>query len=197
MKSKMITRLASITLVAGVLNGCTALVVGGVAAGATTGAAVAADPRSGDGVFDDQSLRGKVKDTINAAVPGNNVEVTSYNRNILLTGQVISPTNKVKAESMARQVAGVQKIYNYIEVGANETASQSSKDAYLTSAVKSNMVFSKGVSTNDVKVVTSNGVVYLMGIIDPYQAKKTTKAAGEIDGVKKVVALFEYVSEDK
>jgi osmotically-inducible protein OsmY len=195
MKNNTITKLASMMLVAGVLNGCTALVVGGVAAGATTGAAVVTDPRSGDSVFDDQSLRGKVKDTINAAIPGNNVEVTSYNKNILLTGQVISPTNKVKAEDMTRQVAGVQKIYNYIEVGANETASQTSKDAYLTSAVKSNMVFSKGVSTNDVKVVTSNGVVYLMGMIDPYQAKKTTKAAGEVDGVKKVVTLFDYVSD--
>jgi osmotically-inducible protein OsmY len=57
------------------------------------------------------------------------------------------------------------------------------------------MVFSKGISTNDVKVVTSNGVVYLMGMIDPYQAKKTTKAAGEVDGVKKVVTLFDYVSD--
>jgi osmotically-inducible protein OsmY len=53
------------------------------------------------------------------------------------------------------------------------------------------MLFSKGVSSNDVKVVTSNGTVYLMGMIDPYQAKKMTQAAREVDGVKKVVALFE------
>lgn len=177
------------------MYGCAAVVVGGVAAGATTGAAVAADPRSSNGVFDDQSLRGKVSDAINAMIPGNNVEVTSYNNAILLTGQVISQDNKAKAESVAMQVPGVRKIYNYIEVGVSQSASQTSKDAYLTSAIKSNMLFSKGVSSNDVKVVTTNGVVYLMGLVDQYQAKKMAKSASEIDGVKQVITLFEYTQE--
>ncbi len=173
------------------LDGCTALVVGGVAAGATSGAAVASDPRSSDGVFNDQSLRGKVADIINATIPGNNVEVTSYDKNILLTGQILTNDSKLKAEQMARQVPGVNKIYNHIEIGASQSAAQTSKDSYLTSAIKSNMLFYKGISSNDVKVVTSNSTVYLMGMIDPYQAKKMTQAAREVDGVKKVVALFE------
>lgn len=175
------------------MYGCAAVVVGGVAA-ASTGA-VASDPRSSSGVFDDQSLRGKVNDAINAMIPGNSVEVTSYNSAILLTGQVISPDNKAKAESIALQVAGVRKVYNYIEVGATQSASQTSKDAYLTSAIKSNMLFSKGVSSNDVKVVTTNGVVYLMGLVDPYQANKMAKSASEIDGVKQVITLFEYTQQ--
>lgn len=177
------------------LNGCAAVVVGGVAAGATSGAAVAADPRSADGVVSDQKLRGKVEDVINAAIPENNVEVTSYDHNILLTGQVNTEDDKTKAETVAKDAAGVKKIYNYITVGHKQSASQTSKDSYLTSAVKSNLLVSKGVNSNDVKVVTTNGVVYLMGMIDPYQAKKMTKAASEVDGVKKVVSLFEYVSE--
>ncbi len=178
-----------------VLSGCAAVVVGGVAAGATSGAAVAADPRSADGVVSDQKLRGKVEDVINAAIPENNVEVTSYDHNILLTGQVNTEEDKTKAETVAKDAAGVKKIYNYITVGHKQSASQSSKDSYLTSAVKSNLLISKGVNSNDVKVVTTSGVVYLMGMIDPYQAKKMTKAASEVDGVKKVVSLFEYVSE--
>lgn len=191
MKKKLI-QLSLLSVVCLNMFGCTALVVGGVAAGATSGAAVASDPRSGDGVFDDQSLRRKVDDAINATVPGNNVEVTSYNQSILLTGQVISPDNKTKSETMALQVPGVKKVYNYIEIGKSQSASQTSKDAYLTSAIKSNLLFSKGVSSNDVKVVTTNGVVYLMGMVDPYQAKRMAKAASEIDGVKSVVTLFEY-----
>lgn len=190
-KNKLSKLVLIISLAALVLNGCTALVVGGVAAGATSGAAVASDPRSSDGVFDDQSLRGKVADIINATIPGNNVEVTSYDKNILLTGQILTNDNKLKAEQMAHQVPGVNKIYNYIEIGASQSASQTSKDSYLTSLIKSNMLFSKGVSSNDVKVVTSNSTVYLMGMIDPYQANKMTKAAREVDGVKKVVTLFE------
>ncbi len=186
-----------VSLVFGVyfLSGCTALVVGGVAAGATSGAVVATDPRSSDGVFSDQELRGKVSDAIDATIPGNNVEVTSYDHNILLTGQVISAENKAKAESMALQVPKVRKVYNYIEIGKSQSASQSSKDTYLTSAIKSNLLFSKGVSSNDVKVVTSNSIVYLMGMVDPYQAKKMAQSAREIDGVKQVVTLFEYVTE--
>lgn len=193
----MKTKLIKLSLLAALsinMFGCTALVVGGVAAGATSGAAVASDPRSSDGVFDDQSLRRKVDDAINATVPGNNVEVTSYNQGILLTGQVISPDNKAKSENIALQVPGVKKVYNYIEIGKSQSASQTSKDAYLTSVIKSNLLFSKGVSSNDVKVVTTNGVVYLMGIVDPYQAKRMSKAASEVDGVKSVVTLFEYAN---
>lgn len=185
-------------LMLGVLNGlsgCAAVVVGGVAAGATTGAAVAADPRSSSVVVDDQSLRGKVKDALDAMIPGNNIEVTSYSQRILLTGQVISKDNKAKAEKVSGEVPGVKKIYDYITVGPSQSAGQTSKDAYLTSAVKSNMLVSKGVNSNDVKVVTTNGVVYLMGMVDPYQAKRMTKAASEVDGVKKVISLFEYVNE--
>jgi len=179
----------------GILDGCAAAVVGGVAAGATTGAAVATDPRSGGGVVDDQKLRGSVKDALDAMIPGNSIEVTSYSQKVLLTGQVISEDNKVKAEKVAGEVPGVKKVYDYITVGASQSTGQSSKDAYLTSAVKSKLLVTKGVSSNDVKVVTTDSVVYLMGMVDPYQAKKMTKAASGVDGVKKVVSLFEYVSE--
>jgi osmotically-inducible protein OsmY len=193
MKKKLI-KLSILAAMCSVASGCAAVVVGGVAAGATTGVAVATDPRSSDGVFDDQSLKRKVNDAINATIPGNSVEVTSYNQVVLLTGQVISSDNKSKAEAMALQVPGVKNVYNYIEVGKSQSASQTSKDAYLTSAIKSNMLFSKGVSSNDVKVVTTNSVVYLMGDVDSYQAKKMTKAASEVDGVKHVVTLFNYVN---
>ena len=82
--NKLVKLAVVISFVVLALDGCTALVVGGVAAGATSGAAVASDPRSSDGVFNDQSLRGKVADIINATIPGNNVEVTSYDKNILI-----------------------------------------------------------------------------------------------------------------
>ncbi len=176
------------------LSGCAAVVVGGVAAGATSGAAVATDPRSSSGVFDDQGLKNKVKDSLDAMIPGNSIEVTSYNQNILLTGQVIDAENKAKAVTVTKQVVGVKKIYDYIEVGATQSASQTSKDAYLTSVVKSNLLVSKGVDSNNVKVVTTNSIVYLMGLVDKEQAKKIEVAALEVDGVKKVVSLFQYVN---
>ena len=193
--NKKLQLLAGLLISSSILSACGALIVGGVAAGATSGAAVASDPRSSSGVFDDQGLRSKVKDAIDATIPGNNIEVTSYSQKVLLTGQVISNSNRAKAESITNQVPTVKQIYNYITVGASQSASQTSKDAYLTSVVKSNLLFSKGVSSNDVKVVTSNGVVYLLGLVDPYQAKKMVKAASEVSDVKKVVSLFDYVSE--
>jgi osmotically-inducible protein OsmY len=189
---KSITHVLGVATMCLLLNGCAAVVVGGVAAGAATGAAVGSDPRSSGGVFDDQELKQHVANSLDAAIPGHNVEVTSYNQKILLTGQVISPENKTKAEAIARQVAGVKKVFNYIEVGPTETAAQVSRDAYLTSLIKSNMLFSKGISSNDVKVVTSHQVVYLMGLVDDYQAKKMIHAASEIDGVRDVINLFDY-----
>ncbi len=175
------------------LSGCTALVVGGVAAGATTTAAVATDPRSGGGVIDDQDLRGKVKDMLKAALPGNDIEVTSYHQNILLSGQVKIVEQKIKAERVTHEALGVRKVYNYIEVG--NPVSSTSKDAYLTSAIKSKLLVSKGVNSNDIKVVTTNATVYLLGMVDAHQAKKIERIVSKMDGVKKVVGLFEYVNE--
>jgi osmotically-inducible protein OsmY len=173
------------------LGGCAAVVIGGAAAGATSGAAVATDPRSSGVVFDDQSLKNKVADSLHAMIPGNSIEVTSYNQNILLTGQVINEENKTKAVEVTKQVVGVKKIYNYIQVGATQSASQTSKDAYLTSAVKSNLLVTKGIDSNRVKVVTTDGVVYLMGLVNQDQSKKMEAAASQVDGVKKVIGIFE------
>lgn len=193
--NKKLLKLMLLASICGINIGCTALVVGGVAAGATAGAAVATDPRDSSGVTDDQSLRRKVADALNAMIPGNNIEVTSYDRKILLTGQVVGTDNKEKATNIAMQVPSVKLVHNYIEVGPSQSATQTSKDAYITSSVKSSLLFTKGVSSNDVKVVTSNSVVYLMGMVDQYQAKKMATTASGVDGVRKVVPLFEYVQD--
>lgn len=189
MKIKLLKLTAVLALTSGMF-GCAAAVVGGAAAGVTTGVAVAEDPRSSSGVFDDQSLRSKVSDAVGATVSGN-VEVTSYNARVLLAGQVPNIEAKEKASAMARQVPGVKGVYNYLEVGKNQSATQSSKDTYITSAVKSKLLFTKSVDSNDVKVVTTDGVVYLMGMVDEYQANKMTQAARQVSDVKRVVPLFE------
>lgn len=188
--NKKLLKLATVVALSSGIFGCAAAVVGGAAAGATTGVAVAEDPRGGSGVFDDQSLRSKVSDAVSATVPGN-VEVTSYNARILLSGQVPNADGKEKAEAMAKQVPGVKLVYNYLEIGKSQSASQSSKDAYITSAVKSKLLFTKNVDSNDVKVVTTNGVVYLLGMVDEYQANKMTQAARQVSDVKRVVPLFQ------
>ncbi|MDD3265571.1 MAG: BON domain-containing protein [Burkholderiales bacterium] len=188
--NKNLLKLTAVIALSSSMFGCAAAVVGGVAAGATTGVAVAEDPRSSSGVFDDQGLRSKVSDAVTATVPGN-IEVTSYNARILLSGQVSNAEGKSKAEAMAKQVPGVKSVYNYLEVGKNQSATQSSKDAYITSAVKSKLLFTKNVDSNDVKVVTTNGVVYLLGMVDEYQANKMTEAARQVSDVKRVVPLFQ------
>ena len=193
MKKKLL-KLTLISLASASIFGCATAIVGGVVAAGATGAAVETDPRSADGVVDDRKLRSNVADAISAIIPGSNVEVTSYDANVLLTGQVISEDNKLKAENVALQVPRVKLVKNYITVGKTQSAGQTSKDAYLTSIVKSNMLFSKGISSNDVKVVTTNGVVYLMGRVDKYQAKKMVSAAKAVDGVKQVVELFEIIN---
>ncbi len=188
--NKKLLKLTSIVIFSSGIFGCAAAVVGGAAAGATAGVAVAEDPRSSSGVFDDQELRRKVSDAVTATVPGN-IEVTSYNARILLSGQVSNAEAKDKAEAMAKQVPGVKLVYNYLEIGKNQSATQSSKDTYITSAVKSKLLFTKNVDSNDVKVVTTNGIVYLLGMVDEYQANKMTQAARQVSDVKRVVPLFQ------
>ncbi|RTK96863.1 MAG: BON domain-containing protein [Neisseriaceae bacterium] len=192
--NKKLLRLSLLSIACALMFGCATAVIGGVAAAGTTGVAVGEDPRGASGVVDDQELRSNVSDAISSMVAKSDVGVASYNGVVLLTGTVNNAANKSKAETVASQVPGVKGVRNYIEVGPSLSASQVSKDAYLTSAVKSSLLFTKGVSSNDVKVVTTNGVVYIMGYATQYQIDKMISSAKSVDGVRKVVSLLTVVN---
>jgi osmotically-inducible protein OsmY len=148
--------------------------------------------RTTGAAWDDQSLARNLASTLNDMYPGNNIETTAYNRNVLLTGQVSSQKIKNEVEKVAQDYPGVRKIHNYLTIGKKESLAQKSKDAWITTKAKSKLVTLKGVEANNIKVVTTNGVVYLFGVVTKHQAIAIKNNLRRIDGVKRVVTFFEY-----
>ena len=121
------------------------------------------------------------------------VNVTSYNRNVLLTGEVPVAESKSKAESWVKEITNTRSITNEITVDQKSSIGSRSNDSYITSKIKTKFVTENKFPANYVKVVTENGVVYLLGIITNKEADDAVEIARNTDGVTKVVKVFEYM----
>lgn len=172
------------------LSSCAAAVVGGVAAAGGTAAATGTDARGGGTVVDDQGLEHDVNNVLSAQVPEGSFTVASYDGKILLAGQVPNAAAKARAQSAAENTAGVRTVWNYLTIGKNETAGAITHDAYLTSSAKTRLIAQKGVNTNNIKVVTSNKIVYLLG----KNAGNPTQIKGAITGIKGISGVHNVVN---
>jgi len=192
---KMVTKVfAGSLLVASMatqLTACFPVVAGGVAA---TGAMVA-DRRTSGTYIEDQSIELKAKKNIvdNIGAANIHVNVTSYNRNVLLTGEVINEAAKTKAEAATKAIDNVRTITNELTVDENSKFTERNNDTYITSKVKASMIKENRFPANYVKVVTEAGTVYLMGIVKHKEADDAVEIARSIEGVNKVVKVFEYI----
>lgn len=117
-----------------------------------------------------------------------------YHQVVLLAGQVVNPGQRIKAEQLVKSIPGVRRVYNEITIAGSITTLTRSSDAWLTSKVKSALAFTKGIPSRYIKVVTENGVVYLMGRLPRTQARQAAKIASQVQGVQKVVTLFEVIN---
>jgi osmotically-inducible protein OsmY len=189
---KSINQLLLAITICSALTGCVAVVAGGAAAGG----AMAADRRSSGTYVDDEGIEWKALTEINNALGDKiHVNVTSYNRNVLLTGEAFDEAAKIKAESIAKDVQNVRNVTNELAVAPATSLTSRSNDSYLTSLVKAEMVKENRFPANYVKVVTENSVVYLMGMVTRKEAEDAVEIARSTDGVRKVVKVFEYVVE--
>ena len=175
------------------MGGCAVAVVGVVAAAGTTTAVVATDPRTTGSVVEDNTIETKLKNQY-SSYPNSNIYVNSYNGNVLLTGQSPDARARESAEFVAKVTPGVRQIYDYIELRLPQSFSSRSADSYTTTQVRGKILKIDGLPSNSVKVVTTNDVVYLEGVVTQIQAKQAATAAASVGGVKKVVTLFEYVT---
>lgn len=119
--------------------------------------------------------------------------VVSYNGYVLLAGQVNSEALKAKATEVVRKIRGVRRIYNELEIAAPSSAMTRTSDAWITTKVKSWLLGDSDIEGTRVKVVTENGVVYLMGLATPAEAARISDRAAGISGVQRVVRLFELI----
>lgn len=174
------------------LQGCVAAVIGGGAVAAK----VATDPRTTGTQIDDETLEFKVENAVekDAQIKAEGrVNAVSYNGRVLLIGQVPNSDVKDTATALAKGVEGVNEVYNELTVSPKTSFAQISKDSWLTTQVKSKMFVDGRVKATDVKVISENGEVFLLGNVTQSQANAAADIASKISGVKKVIKVFKYL----
>ncbi|KPM82361.1 MULTISPECIES: division/outer membrane stress-associated lipid-binding lipoprotein [Pseudoalteromonas] len=174
------------------LQGCAAAVVAG-----TAGAVTAANDRRTIGSqIDDNNI--EIKSSI--AISENerlhkfaNVNVISVNGIVLMIGQVANAEMKDEAQRAIEGVDGIRKIHNQIRIGSNIGMSTQTHDSWLTSKVKTQLLTTESISSNNIKVVTENGEVFLMGLVSDSEANLAVDVARNVSGVERVIKVFEYL----
>jgi len=180
------------------LQGCGAFAV----VGATYGAAVVYDRRSEQTVLDDQVIEFRALEAywkIPDIRKNSSVSVTSYDHRALITGQARTQEISDRYARIVSQIPKVKKVYNEVEIGPTISLKQQATDAYLTSRAKLAIqsIDIPGFDALRVKVVTENGVVYLMGLVTPEEGDATAEKIRRIPGVARVVKIFEYVEPER
>ncbi len=183
---------ALLLILAALLPGCAAVVVGAAAGTAM----VAVDRRQPDIMATDERIEIQATDRINGIFKDKgHINVTSFNRQVLLTGEAATEALKQDAERAAATTQEVRNVINELTIGPPSSFSQRSNDSYLTSIVKSRFVSAQKFNPIHVKVVTEAGTVYLMGMVTRREADDATQIARTTSGVKRVVRVFEYIPD--
>lgn len=174
------------------LQGCAAAVVGGAAVGTS----VVLDRRTTGVYVSDQEIELQAMDRLGKAYPSasNSISATSYNKQVLLTGQVQDEATRGDAANRAKAIPDVRTVFNELSVGPVSSFSTDASDTAITSNVKARLLGRDKVPSSTMKVVTESGVVYLMGLVTPAEAKEAADIASSSTGVTKVVTLFEIIN---
>jgi osmotically-inducible protein OsmY len=175
------------------LTGCAAVVLGGAAAGA----AAVHDRRDYTAILDDQEIEIRAMAALSndPGVAGRSrIAVTSYNRNVLLTGQADDEATASRATALIAGLPKVARVIDEIGIGPRISLTQESEDAWITSQAKIALakVNLPGFDPTRVKVVTEDAVVYLMGLVSPEEGDASADQVRFVPGVKRVVKLFEH-----
>lgn len=186
------TLLMSALCISLTLQGCAPVLV----AGAATGASVANDRRTAGTVLEDQTIELKAV----GAIQGDeelsksvHVSVTSFNNVVLVTGQTPTRGMRDRILNHINSIDKVRRIHNEIAIEEPTSLKTRSSDTWITTKVKSTMLGAKGLEATHVKVVTENGVVYLMGMVTHQGGDTAAKTVQQVKGVQRVVKVFEYI----
>jgi osmotically-inducible protein OsmY len=192
---KFATRQLGLTLaLAATLGGCAPVMIGG----AVVGSLVAVDRRTSGAQLEDEGIElragSRIRDNLGDR---GHINVTSYNRQVLLTGEVPRAQDVQLVEQIVSRVENVQSVVNDLAVLGNSTLTQRSSDALTTGRIKAAMVDAPDLYASAFKVVTERGTTYLMGRVTQREADRATDIARSANGVQKVVRVFEIISEDE
>ena len=195
--SKLIAKLSALVALCTLLGGCAAPVIVGTVGAAGAGT-VAVDHRTFGTMVEDEGIEWKVRTAINNAGLGeddhHHVKVTSFNRIVLLTGQVPDEAARERAAALADEVAQVRGVHNELVVGTPTTIPKRAADTVVTGRVKVALAASRRVDLPlrlNVKVVTEDEVVFLMGLVTREESEAITAVVGTVPGIGQIVRLFE------
>jgi osmotically-inducible protein OsmY len=193
MRSTRPTLLLAALAASSLLGACAPLLIGGAIVGSSM---MVTDRRTSGTQIEDQSIELKSVSRVSEALGDRgHVSITSYNRLVLITGEVPTEADKAAVELAVARIENVRSIVNELGVTSVSSFGTRSNDTLLTSKVKASIVDTKDLQTNAFKVVTDRGVVYLMGRVTEREATRAAEVARGVGGVRKVVRVFEVVSE--
>ena len=192
--TRAVAALALAGLGVGLLGGCAPLIVGGAVIG---GGLMATDRRTTGIQVEDEGIELKAASRIRDLATLGQVSVTSYNRTVLITGEVPGEAERAAVEQVVSKVENVRAVVNELVVAANSPIGSRTNDSLLSTKVKATLVDAKDVHANAFKVVTERGVVYLMGRVTEREAARGAELASTVSGVKKVVRVLELLTEQE
>lgn len=176
------------------IPGCLPLVIGG----AVMGGMVAADRRTSGTYVEDESIElkaaARIRERLGERV---HINVISYNRQVLLTGEAPTAEDKQLIEQVVAQVENVRNTVNEISILGNSTLTQRSSDAVVTGRVKAKLLEARDLLSNSFKIVTERGTVYLMGRVTQREANRATEIITATQGVQKLVRVLEILTEEE
>lgn len=177
------------------LSACAPLVLGSAAVGT---ALVATDRRTSGAQLEDEGIELRSANRLADALAGRgHLNVTSYNRQVLLTGEVPTEQDRLTAEQVVAKVDNVRSVVNELGVMGNSTIGQRSSDSLVTGQVKAALVDNRDLYPSSIKVVTERGTVFLMGRLTSREQARATEVVRGVNGVQKVVRVFETISEEE
>ena len=192
MNTPRVVRLAAALTLAGVLSACAPLLIGGAMLG--TGM-MATDRRTTGIQIEDESIELRAASRIRELATLGQISVTSYNRQVLLTGEVPGPAERAAVEQTVAKLENVRAVVNELVVAPNSAFSSRSTDSLLSAKVKTTFVDAKDMQANAFKVVAERRVIYLMGRVTEREGNRAAELASQVSGVEKVVKVFDTVSE--
>lgn len=191
---KIVTLLLVSASLGGALSACAPLMVGGV----VMGSLMATDRRTSGAQVEDEGIELRAASRIRGNVGDRvHINITSYNRQVLLTGEVPSAQDKQLVEQVVSRVENVRVVVNELGVLGASTLTQRSSDALVTGKVKAGLLDAKDLFANAFKVVTERGTTYLMGRVTQREADRATDISRRTGGVQKVVRVLEIISEEE
>lgn len=193
-------RLGSSVLIAALvaatsLAACAPLIVAGVVAGT---AVVATDRRTAGTLVDDQTIQLRVSNELSSALKGDiHISVNSFERRVLLTGEVPNEQMKEQAGAIAARSLNVRAVNNELAIAPPSTLGQRTSDTTLSGKVRAAFVNTREIAFNSVEIVTERGIVYLLGVVTEKEGEVAAHVASRVSGVQQVVKAFDYESAEE